>query len=161
MYGSVAGFINYHESRGVDVSLLDTAMIEPALTRASAILDSLYESRFHGTRLLGMQQEYSWPRKGRFVQNLLIAENEIPLVVEWATYELALMEMREPGSLIRLREVGERVKRVTIGPITEEYAIQQGSAGSPIGSVIFIIEGMMSPLLKRSDFPLPSVMTVW
>lgn len=151
-YGSDDAFAAYATAAGYDVP---EGNIPAARQRGSAYIDGSYGARFMGVATGGLEQEREWPRTG--VPGL--ADDVIPKRVENASYEAALIELREPGSLSAIISGTSVVKREKVeGAVEVEYAVSDktdiATAALPI---VTIIEGMLAPLLK---VPMPGILVV-
>lgn len=126
-YGSVDGFKAYHLKRNNEIpATMDDEDIESALTVASEWIDHSYGNLFVGTKTGGFLQERQWPRisatviQGRSIYTY--PTDAIPFQVEYATYEAALRQAVNPGSLQADFTPG-KYKSVTIeGAVSVEYA---------------------------------------
>lgn len=151
-YGSDGGFTAYATAAGYDIPV---GSIPAARQRGSTYIDSTYGSRFVGKPTGGLDQEREWPRMG--VPGF--ADNDVPMRVENAAYEAALIELREPGSLSAIISGTSLVKREKVeGAVEVEYAVSDktdiAAAAQP---VVTIIEGMLAPLLRK---PMPGILVV-
>lgn len=124
-YGDLVGALAYHASVGNDAWALPSVQ-DPqrtaALIRASRALDGRYASRFAGVKATGGQR-LAWPRKGGydFCAQTEIAEGVIPAGVIEAAYELALIELQQPGALTPV---------VTTGKVTKSEAVSGAASRS-------------------------------
>lgn len=104
-YGTIEGALTYHQARSntawIDAQFDDTDRLA-ALLRASDYIDRKYRSFFSARTFKtgGRAQLREWPRAG-FVDGsgYGIGNNEIPIEIVNATYEGALRELQNPGSL--------------------------------------------------------------
>ncbi|BEV43929.1 DnaT-like ssDNA-binding protein [Afipia carboxidovorans] len=147
IYGDLEGALAYHQARGNVAwsadSVTDTQRAA-ALTRATSWVDS-YRSRLPGRKADGRGQELEWPRVGAAdAEGNEIAEDEIPIEVEQATYEAALRELVEPGSLFPDLERGGAVKRLKAGSVEVEYA-DSASLTTTFTAIEAILEAILTP----------------
>lgn len=149
-YGTEAGFEAYCEARGYTMPNGDAAA---SLYRGSDYVDGTFGNRFMGLPTGGLDQERAWPRTG--VPG--VADNVVPLRVINASYEAALIELREPGSLSVVTSGSARVVREKVGDLEVQYANPGGNALTDVTPVVTVIEGLLAPLLFK---PLPGAMVV-
>ncbi len=160
-YGTLAAADAYFADRA-NISWLDGGDDDrqAALVRGSQAVDSLYEPRFTGRRAGGYDQALSWPRsEAMTVDGETIADDALPLVVIYAAYEAAALELSEPGSLTPVIVAARTVKREKVGPLETEYAVADTSddmiaAARP---VLTMLDGLLYPLLRPA---LPGILVV-
>lgn len=158
-YGTVTDADAYHSARG------NTAWATPpstdkeaALLRASVYVDSLgrqqlasgtWATLFPGVKTGGRGQVREWPRTGAVdIEGIAIPSTEIPIEVMQATYEAALRERVEPGSLSPDYVPASLVKRDKAGPWEEEYfAPAEGT--NPNQPVLSIVLALLAPVMRR------------
>lgn len=149
MYGTDDGLINYNAARGRStMDELESADRDQLRQLASSTLDSMFEARFVGSRT-SINQPDAWPRTGAAIQRRGLSDDDIPTVVEWATYELAHMIQANPDAFGVVYAPGTMVKRETVGPITTEYAVPV--EGADLRPRIPLIEGMLTVILVAQD----------
>lgn len=143
-YGSLAGAAAYHAARGNAAWTGDDEDLEAALRRATLAIDWLYQERFPGTRTNGRSQALQWPRTGVVDrEGYSVPSDAIPVEIERATYEAALVELLSAGSFSTPESTSGSVISETIGDISITYASPQtGSAPSYPA-----IDGILSSLL--------------
>lgn len=145
-YGTHAGLQEYASDRGVTLASDDTALQDKALVRASMALDSAYEYRFSGSRTSNTQS-LSWPRTDATWSDGTTISGT-PVQVEWATYELAIAELADPGVLSPVVVPGKVKTRARVeGAVDVSYARAESD---PVGSMIPVyttVEGILLPLL--------------
>ncbi len=158
MYGTLADANQYHADRGNTAwAGTDTAKTA-ALIRASDYIDGRYRyqtaggcwrSMFRGTKTDGRGQEREWPRTGATDSDgNAIPDNEVPVEVERATYEAALRELTEPGSLSPDYVAAGQVTRETVGPITVQYASGQSDGAMPPNRpVVTVVDDILAGLI--------------
>lgn len=107
-----------------------------------------------GTKAGGRSQEEEWPRdNAKDTEGNDIPNDEVPREAEYATYEAALRELVNPGSLSPDYVAAERVKREKVDVIEVEYFDQpkpDNGPGRPLPPnypVIPVIDGIIAPLL--------------
>ncbi|TKT79980.1 DnaT-like ssDNA-binding protein [Aquamicrobium sp. LC103] len=151
-YGTDDGFTDYVTAAGYD---MPAGSIPAARQRGSAYIDGTFGARFIGMPTGGLEQEREWPRIG--VPE--VRDDQIPKRVVNASYEAALIELREPGSLSAVVSGTSLVKREKVeGAVEMEYAVSDRTdlttAARP---VVTVIEGLLAPLLKT---PTPGILVV-
>jgi len=169
-YGTVAAADAYHAARANTAWAGDEVAKQAALIRASVYIDGRYrkllasgvwQSLFPGVKTEGRGQAREWPRTGAYdYEGNSIPADQVPIEIEQATYEAALRELVEPGSLSPDYVASSTVKRQKVGPIEEEFAVSVGVDGaSAVRPVISIIDEMIAPLLA-ARYTLPAVFVV-
>lgn len=149
-YGTDDGFTAWAAAAGLSVP---AGTVAAARQRGSVYVDGTYGPRFFGTPTGGVDQEREWPRTGatdRF--GTVLASTFIPQRVVHASYEAALQELREPGSLSVVGSNASLVKRERVeGAVEVEY---QSSGADTLAAemtpVMTTIEGLLAPLLRSS-----------
>ena len=122
MYGSLSAANAYHLARNnTEWAGANDTVKNGALQRATDYIDSTYRSRFPGTKTGGRAQLLSWPRTGVIdADSQTIADNEVPIEVESATYEAAFLIVKG----IELNPVTQsgsvKRERVKSGPVESE-----------------------------------------
>ena len=125
-YGSFEAAASYHVDRGNTAwsadGVTDTQRTA-ALVRASSALDGQYGARFPGRKTGGRSQALAWPRTGArdHCAGEDIPDDEVPVEVESAAYELALAELQRPGSSSPILTPGRLVKRQKVDTIEREF----------------------------------------
>lgn len=169
-YGTVAAADAYHAARANAAWTGDDVAKQAALIRASVYIDGRYrkllasgvwQSLFPGVKTEGRGQAREWPRTGaEDYEGHAIPPDQVPVEVEQATYEAALRELVEPGSLSPDFVAASTVKRQKVGPIEEEFSVAAGADGAEsVRPVISIIDEMIAPVLVAL-YTLPAVFTV-
>lgn len=138
----------YHEDRGNTAWETTTAEKEPILVRASAAIDALYGDMFPGERTFGRDQGLEWPRADENELDGLvtdrdgesIGDDEIPVEIKQAVFELALREVATPGSAIP--DVSRLKKRIKAGSVEIEYG-----DGQPFTTEFQIVDGILRRLI--------------
>lgn len=157
-YGTVAAADAYHAARANAAWAGDDVAKQAALIRASVYIDGRYrkllasgvwQSLFPGAKTEGRGQAREWPRTGaEDYEGHAIPSYQVPVEVEQATYEAALRELVEPGSLSPDFVAASTVKRQKVGPIEEEFSVAAGADGAAsVRPVISIIDEMIAPVL--------------
>ncbi|PWJ80638.1 hypothetical protein C7441_112180 [Pseudaminobacter salicylatoxidans] len=149
-YGTDDGFQAYADTNGYDVP---SGNVTAARNRGSIYIDGTYGDRFMGLPTGGLDQERTWPRIG--VPG--IADNVVPQRVINASYEAALLELREPGSLSVVTSGSARVVREKVGDLEVQYANPGGDALADATPIVTVIEGLLAPLLVK---PIPGALVV-
>lgn len=169
-YGTVAAADAYHAARANAAWTGDDLAKQAALIRASVYIDGRYrkllasgvwQSLFPGVKTEGRGQAREWPRTGaEDYEGHAIPSDQVPVEVEQATYEAALRELVEPGSLSPDFVAASTVKRQKVGPIEEEFSVASGADGAAsVRPVISIIDEMIAPVLV-ARYTLPAVFVV-
>lgn len=134
---------DYHADRGNSAwAAASSADKDSALIRATAAIDSIYESRLKGRRTYPVTpapQPLAWPRYGVLVYGELVNELSVPEQVKKATCEAALRELASPGSMTPDLDRGGLIKKVQAGPVQVEYA-----DNAPSQSTITILDGLLA-----------------
>lgn len=147
-YGTLPGALAYHEVRGNAAWSADgvtDGQRTAALVRASSAIDGMYGPRFPGKKAGGREQALAWPRAGAIdhCAGEEIPEDEIPVGVVNATYELALAELASPGSSTPTVTPGQVVQSESVGPISTSYFAPGQGAASGLDAqrqVLFAVE---------------------
>lgn len=146
-YGTEAGLEAYAEARGI--VLTEGADPIAALIRSSTWIDANWGSQFSGYKTGGRTQLRAFPRTGAYY-NLggdvteLIPTDEIPVELDNATYEGAILEMATPGVLQPIVTPSKAIKKVAIeGAVSVEFANTGTYDSAP---VITSVEGILAPL---------------
>lgn len=153
-YGDDAGFTAWLGDNGY---ALPTEPGTPSAAilrnRGSNYIDAVYGSRFVGS-VVDAGQERQWPREGAIVNGKLMPSNVIPAAVINASYQAALQEANEPGSLSVVGSASSAVKREKVGSLEVEYSnAQSDGTASSITPLISIVDGMLAPFLKDDSLP--------
>ena len=166
-YVSVADCAAYATARGFTFTA--DAAGEAALRRATAYIDTTYQSRFPGLRTYRRQQSLEWPRSGAFYpapQNDVatcyvpsftgydasiygidaIGVNVIPPEIVNACCLAAVREQEAPNSLLPDLERGGQVLSYRAGTVQVRYA----NGASP-NTVFQAIEAALAPLIGRAN----------
>ena len=147
-YGTIEKADTYATAIGnADWSTGTTETKTAALVRASRYVDALSGlrrtaegcvPRFPGRRTGGISQALQWPRTGaRDIDGYEIPADVVPVAIEYATYEAAIRELANPGSLSPDYVGKDAVKREKIGPIETEYAVASEN-GSGVDTMVQI-----------------------
>ena len=151
MYGTAAGFVDYHEARGrVIPGTWDDDSIESALLAASEWIDNVYGPSFIGYKTEGFEQEREWPRTSAIVVSneytpFTYDTDAIPGRVVKATYEAAWRHATTPGSLMTDYTPG-KYKSVSIdGAMSVEF--RQFDNAYEVQVQIGAVDTLLWPLL--------------
>lgn len=156
IYGSIAGADAYALSIGNTAwGALSTDAKNAALVRGSMYVDS-YAKRyidadyrcwwtFSGGRTGGWAQEREWPRSG--INGL--PDNVVPTQIEYATYEAAIREATNPGSLNPDIDRTALVKSEKVDVLQVTYAVSDNANAGTLLPVIPAIESLLSAFLIR------------
>jgi len=133
-----------------------------ALERATLLIDAIYGHRFVGVRA-DITQDNEWPRIAAAVPGgRLIPSTVVPQQVVTATYEIAYIEMFEPGSVSDAMSAPGPIKREKVDKIEVEYAVPAAAvaAASAAGiGPVPLVEGLLGGLLA-GEYPAPAVVFV-
>lgn len=146
-YGTAAGWRIYHIARGRNVDAYDDdSEIEAALLVASERNDAKYRSAFGGTKVGYREQIREWPRVGGFdIHGYSIPSDATPTEVINATYEAALRQLVEPGSL-SVDWTPNKYKRASVdGAVSVEFNIFGGAMDAQ--TQFLIIDEIIAPIL--------------
>lgn len=144
VYGTAAGFTEYHEARGRSTAAWEDDEIEAQLLVASEWIDNTFRDQFYGLRV-SMTQEREWPRTGvvDYYGNS-VSSVAVPVQVERATYEAALRLLTDPDVLSR-DVAPQPYKSVSIdGALSVDFA---GQAAASLVTYMPIIGQTLSFLL--------------
>lgn len=149
IYGTAAGFADYHAARGRDVGTYEADDIEKKLLVASEWIDGRYRSSFSGVKVGQRAQRREWPRNGAVDRDCFaISAAMVPVEVEFATYEAALRELQAPGGL-SVDFTPNRYKRASVeGAVSVEYT--QFDSASAAQTQYAIIAEILAPILTGS-----------
>lgn len=159
IYGTVAGATTYHSDRGNSAwsaaGITDTQRTA-ALVRASTALDGQYWDQFPGRKTGGRLQALAWPRAGArdHCAGEDIPDDEIPVQVVNAAYELALAELQRPGASSPTVTPGRVVKRQKVEGIEREFfSATEGASISPIAMrpVLLTVEDALRCILMPAS----------
>lgn len=159
-YGTLSGALAYQASVGNALwgsSTYDDQERTAALTRASRALDGRYGTSFSGYKA-SIAQRLAWPRVDGYdyCAQQLVPEGDVPLGVVEAAYELALVELQNPGALSPTVTAGRLTKsEAVVGAASrsffspEELGLRGGlDAFRP---TITVAEDLLSCYLNRSQ----------
>jgi len=163
-YGTIAGGDDYHTARGNNAWVTaDSGQKTAALIRASLFVDGLGQRRLPNMRFIslfpgvptgGRAQELAWPRTGASDMNgVAIDADTVPREVEQATYEGALREIVEPGSLSPDYRPGSVVKSERLDVIQTEYLppVDTGDGKSPVRPVVTVVADLLAPVMTAAS----------
>lgn len=145
-YGTVAGATAYFTARGKSAQWSAVANKDAALLVASETLDGRYGVLFSGSKSLGRAQAREWPRISAYDISLIsILSTEIPIEVQYATYELALREGTLPGSLNVDFSAADVITEASVeGAVSVKFGEQSASNAQLL---IPIVDQILAPLL--------------
>lgn len=153
-YGSIQAADDYALAVGSSSwAALSDSEKKSALVRGSLYTDS-YTKRwiddkcwltFIGGKTGGWAQEREWPRSG--IEGL--PDNVIPVQIEYATYEAAIREGTNPGSLNPDIDRTSLVKREKVDVLEVTYAISDDANGGSLLPVIPAIDSLLASFLIR------------
>jgi len=148
-YGTPEDCAAYHLARGnTDWAAAedspDTAR-EAAREAGSDFIDS-YRRRFPGSKTDGRSQAREWPRINAFdLEGEEIADDEVPIEIEYASYEAALLIV-QGTDLSPSQAVGGTIgrKRVKAGPVETETEYKTPSSQPRFQKIMNILEPVLA-----------------
>lgn len=146
-YGTESGAIDYHAARGnAQWASATTQQQDQARLRASEYIDYQFRAQFPGYKALLREQVREWPRAWAYDdENNSIPDDEVPVEVEYATYEASLRELASPGSLLPDYISNQQVKREKVDVLEVEYS---GGVGPESAKpILTIVRGILEPIL--------------
>ncbi|BCD88055.1 hypothetical protein PSm6_44620 [Pseudomonas solani] len=168
-YGTLAGAEAYHVARGNAAWTGEDALRHAALVRASSFVDGLGTRlpepgkavlAFPGHKVGGRSQLLQWPRAGAIDRNGdAIDPGQVPVEVEYATYEAALRELTAPGSLRPDFVRAGAVKREKVGPLETEFFDNSEAGADAVLPVLATVDQLLAPLMVRRSLA-PAVRVV-
>lgn len=151
-YGSDAGFQDYASARGIaTVGAASEAERDSARLRASEFIDGRWGSAFPGYRVGARDQLREWPRTSAVdAEGWHIPPDQVPDEVERATYEAAIRELAQPGSLAPDITPSRRVASVSerVGPLSESITYAGGGGAEAERPIITAIDQILARLLR-------------
>ena len=149
-YSTLADANVYHVAHGNVLWTGTDELLNAAMLRGSEYIDRAYRSSFPGFKTLLRDQLREWPRSDAYdIEDNYLDHEVVPDEVFNATYEAALRELLNPGSLMPDYNPGGQQKRVKVDVIEVEYTAPHGAASSM--PVINIIRGILEPVLTGSS----------
>lgn len=148
-YGSVADADAYHEARGNAAWAAATEQARlSALVRGSQSLDGIYGARYPG-QVADPEQDLLWPRTGVVYRGQQWPDDQAPLPIVRASYELALRELSSPGSTSPDFIPAGSIKRLKkgVGPLQKETEYAVPLTADAARPVFALIEGILAELL--------------
>lgn len=162
-YGTEAGLIAHATARGTDLSALDAAAIAGLLAQGSTYVDAVSfdfgddkigvpVTRFSGTP---DSLDAQWPRTGAVdIYGNAIPGGAVPSQVEKATYEAALHEFSNAGSLNNTFSPNGIVKSEQVDVLRQEFFDPRSSTGSiTVSSSLPMIPSVMACLAPLMSGP--------
>lgn len=169
-YGTVSDANAYHLARGNTAWTGADDLKLAALVRGTSYIDGRFRrlscqrwlSMFPGRKSGGYAQETEWGRDGATDnEGNEIPDGEIPVLVENATYEAALLELQTPGVLSPIFIASQLVRREKVGPIEVEYTAASATDSTlPNLPIVPIIDWILAPLLRIVGTCSPAVRVV-
>lgn len=140
-YISVADATTYHDDRGNTAwSDLDLDVQEQCLRKATEFMEAVWGRRWAGYRA-NDDQALGWPRSDVEVDGVDVADDAVPVGIERACAELALLA----SSATLEFDSGRLTKREKVGPIEVEYAI-----GSSATTAYRVADYLVAPYLTAT-----------
>jgi hypothetical protein len=153
-YGTVAGYRAYWLERGVDTTVItpDDTDVLAGLVVGSEYVDGNYRGSFPGQKTGLRPQVREWPRTGAYDdKGYTIADNEIPVEAEYATYEATSRQLASPGSLRSDVTVGTSIQQATVfGAVSVTYAGVASASDAQVS--IPAIDAILKPILTGSGY---------
>ena len=153
MYGSIPAADAYHLARNnteweAAAATPDTRRLG-ALQRASDYIDNTYRSRFPGRKTGGRSQLAEWPRTSVLDANREeIPDDEVPVEVEYATYEIALMIIKGVDLNPIVQSGTVKRERVKAGPVETET---EYADDAEVYSSFTIVDNLLAGVLSASS----------
>ena len=120
-----------------------------AMLRGSEYIDQAYRTAFPGYKTDLRAQLREWPRVDAYDdQGNYLASDAVPVEAFDATYEAALRELANPGSLLPDYLPTGQKKRVKVDVIDITYELPNGAQASL--PVISVINRILAPILTAS-----------
>lgn len=153
-YGTNLAADAYHLARGNTAwAALTSDQKDATRLRGSVYIDGRYALKFPGTKTGGRAQERAWPRTGaEDWEGAAIDPSVVPLEIEQASYEAALIEATTPGSLSPTISASGLVRSETVGPISTEYFEPKGGV-IDLRPMVTLIDGILAPIITRIVVP--------
>lgn len=158
MYGTIVDADSYFLNTGFsEWAELSTQEKTSALINGSNLLDAMYVHRFPGQKTGGFNQANQWPRTNAMtVRGEEIPPNVVPLPVINAAYEIAKMDLLDPGSVLPSSFAQQQIQREKVDVIEVAYFKNQST--NVLDNIPFlpIIEGILYDLLvdRQGSFPI-------
>ena len=149
-YGTNAAAQAYWDAAGYVVPDGTTdAQKTAARQRGSLAIDRI-EPQLGGSRTGGFQQERAAPRTGWSTRwGEAIPSDIVPEAFVNASYELAWIELTEPGSLSPVVTASSAVKREKVGSLEVEYQSTASMSAEDVAAfatpIVTIVNGMLWP----------------
>lgn len=152
-YGTPEECDEYMTDRGYldwfDIATSPEDLQLAARVRGSDYIDRTYAARFPGTKTDGREQLRQWPRSDAVdCEGNEIPDDEVPLEVRQASYEAALREARNPGSLTPDFVAADKVIREKVGDLEVQYSDRGPVDASSVTPVVSVIDGILSCLIS-------------
>lgn len=160
-YGTLSAADAYHLARGnAGWAAGSTDARTAALLRGSEYVDGRYRwllasgvwrSLFRGKKAAGRDQVREWPRvDATDYEGVPIPPDEVPIEVEHAAYEAALIDLNSPGSLSPVFVSNAQRTRTKVGPIDVGYAVGHADRNHlPNRPIYPWIDEILAPLLRK------------
>lgn len=155
-YGTDAGFTAYATARShASVGAASPGDRAAARLRASEFLDGRWGGSFIGYRAGGRDQIRAWPRSfATDAEGWTIQADEVPDEIERATYEAAIRELANPGSLTPDITNAERVtaRSESVGSINESLTYSGGGGVEAQRPILTVLDQILARLVVSSSF---------
>lgn len=144
-YASLAFVDAYHAERGNTAWAGDDALKEAAIVRATFALDGKYRELYVGTKATPTQA-LAWPRSEAYDSDgFALPDDELPINLQRATAEAALVELATPGGMTPILTRGIKRKREKADVLEEETEYDGTASGE---QAFTVIEGYIGDLLQ-------------
>lgn len=148
-YSTIDAADTYHSARGNDTWTGSEEVKGVAMLRGSEYIDQAFRSAFPGFKTELRDQLREWPRSDAVdIEGNYLDSEMVPNEVYNATYEAALHELVDSGSLLPDYVPGEQLKRVKVDVIEVEFTAPHGAIS--VLPIIAIIRGILEPILTGS-----------
>jgi hypothetical protein len=148
-YGTLEDALVYHQARANSAWAGSTDDLRlAALIRGSGALDALYGARYPG-RIVSADQDLLWPRADATYRGAAYPDNQVPLPIIRAAYELAVRELVSPNSIIPDYDPSAAIKRERkkLGPLEKELEYSAPASAAAARPAFALIDGILAELL--------------
>lgn len=155
-YGNIVDADAYHSARGNagtwDAVDVDDSEKQIALLLASEWIDQNYASQFSGEKTGKRTQLREWPRTNAVdYYGDVIGSSVTPTEIQQATYEVALQQIKQAGSLFKSWTAGTAIKQVSVdGAISLTY--NGATSFADVQIIIPKITGILAPILTGEGY---------
>lgn len=139
-YADIETIKSFAELRGFDLGF-DDPLIENRAIKAMDYIEAK-RNEFKGTKV-DISQELQFPRNNVQIDGFDVPSDSIPKELVKAQCQLVIEQTN--GIEIMPTQSEAAIKKETVGPISTEYAVSEGSSFSPF---ISSVDALLQPLLK-------------